>query len=291
MNLVANSDTAGEVSQGRFTRTAVWNGLTVKHRREGPGHIPEHWHSEHQIVIPLGGSFTAETQSRNGRRRTTRSTVGLVYLLPSGQPNLASCDDWVEYLSIYLDPELLNRAAAESFPEYGVELVETCDVSDPVIRQIGLALMVEAQHEGPAGDLFGESLANLLAVHLLRHYTADPASAQHRSGGLAGYRLKRVTEYILENLERDLTLTEIARSVEMSPYHFARAFKQATGFAPHQYLTKSRIERAKALLAQTELPIVEVSQRVGFKSQSHFTTLFRRVAAVTPKVYRDCARR
>lgn len=94
-------------------------------------------------------------------------------------------------------------------------------------------------------------------------------------------------EYINENLERDLTLSEIAASVGMSSYHFARTFKQATGLPPHQYLIKLRLENAKRLLAQTNLAIAEIAYRVGFASQSHFTTLFRKHVGTTPKAYRD----
>ena len=78
--------------------------------------------------------------------------------------------------------------------------------------------------------------------------------------------------------------------LDLSTYHFVRAFKQATGETPHQYLLKSRVERAKQLLAETELPLAEISYLVGSNSQSHFTASFRRLARLTPKTYRQTAR-
>jgi len=75
--------------------------------------------------------------------------------------------------------------------------------------------------------------------------------------------------------------------VEMSPYHFARLFKQSTGFTPHQYLINSRIERAKMLLAEKKLSIAEICEYVGFRSPSHFIALFRKFTSMTPKAYRD----
>jgi AraC family transcriptional regulator len=99
--------------------------------------------------------------------------------------------------------------------------------------------------------------------------------------------LRRVTEFIEENLERDLSLAEIAEIADLSPFHFARAFKQATGSTPIQFLTRRRIDLAKRLLVESEAPIVEVGLRAGFKNQSHFTTLFRKVTAMTPKAYRN----
>ena len=85
----------------------------------------------------------------------------------------------------------------------------------------------------------------------------------------------------------DVTLAEIADVADLSPYHFARAFKRTTGLTPQQYLMERRIERAKDLLAKADLPIVEVSAQVGFKNQSHFTTFFRRYTSMTPKVWRN----
>lgn len=94
-------------------------------------------------------------------------------------------------------------------------------------------------------------------------------------------------EYINENLTKDLTLAEIAHVAEMNPYYFSCAFKQSTGIPPHRYVMNSRIERAKKLLMDDELPLVEVGLSVGFQNQSHFTTLFHKRTGVTPKAFRD----
>jgi AraC family transcriptional regulator len=105
-------------------------------------------------------------------------------------------------------------------------------------------------------------------------------------GELPKHRLRRATEFINDNLGRDIALAEIAASVEMSPYYFARLFKQSTGLAPHQYLLEQRVERAKVLLTETAIPLAEIAYQLGFASQSHFTSLFRRLTATTPKAYR-----
>jgi AraC family transcriptional regulator len=230
-------------------------------------------------------------ESATGQRRTGRRSSGHTPIVPAGQSYSAYWEEELEELSIHLDPAFLARAAAEASVSDKVELVEACSVSDPVIRQIGMALKAEVESEGPASRLYAESLANVLAVHLLRHYTQEGDRVRASLGGLSGRKLNQVTEFIQDNIERDLGLTEIAEAVDLSPFHFARSFKQATGVSPHQYLIKSRIERAKALLADSELPIVEVGFRAGFKNQSHFTTLFRKLTSLTPKAYRDLARR
>jgi AraC family transcriptional regulator len=95
-----------------------------------------------------------------------------------------------------------------------------------------------------------------------------------------------VIEHIQQNLDKDLTLAELAAVVYMSPYHFARLFKGSTGLPPHRFVVRQRIARASAFLATRELSIAQISQMVGFRTPSHFTTVFRRVRGITPRGYR-----
>src|SRR5258707_1815610 len=93
-------------------------------------------------------------------------------------------------------------------------------------------------------------------------------------------------EYIQQNLDHELTLAELAGLVYMSPYHFARLFKRSTGMPPHRFVIRQRITRACAILATPELSITQISRMVGFRTPSHFTTVFRGVTGITPKGYR-----
>jgi AraC family transcriptional regulator len=101
------------------------------------------------------------------------------------------------------------------------------------------------------------------------------------------YKLRRVIDYIESHLDQDLSLVKLAAIAQMSPYYFARLFKQSIGAPPHQYLTTCRIEKAKQLLANKDLSILEITQQIGLQSQSHFTNLFRRSVGVTPSAYRE----
>jgi AraC family transcriptional regulator len=149
-----------------------------------------------------------------------------------------------------------------------------------------MALLAELESDAPGGRLYAESLANVLAVHLLRHYTTVGSHARRFHGGLSGRKLRRVLAFITENYEHDLSLSELAGVAGISTFHFAREFKRATGTTPHQHLIKFRVERAKALLAESELPLVEVGLQSGFGHQSHFTRLFRKITGTTPHSYR-----
>ena len=110
-------------------------------------------------------------------------------------------------------------------------------------------------------------------------------------GSLPACRLRRVTEYIQQNLDKDLTLAELAAVVYMSPYHFARLFKYSTGVPPHRFVVRQRIARARGVLATRELSIARISRLVGFRTPSHFSTVFRRALGLTPGAYRAAALR
>ncbi len=118
------------------------------------------------------------------------------------------------------------------------------------------------------------------------HSAGWAASGRADIGTLPGCRLRRVIEYIQQNLDKGLSLAELAGVVYMSPYHFARLFKQSTGTPPHRFVIRQRIDRARACLATPDFPIAEISRMVGFRTASHFSTVFRRVTGVTPGGYR-----
>ena len=115
------------------------------------------------------------------------------------------------------------------------------------------------------------------------------AQTHETTGTLPGSRLRRVTEYIEANLDKDLTLAELAAVVFMSRFHFARLFKYSTGVPPHRFVVRQRIARARGVLATPERSIAEISRLVGFRTASHFATVFRHVLGITPGAYRTAA--
>ncbi len=129
----------------------------------------------------------------------------------------------------------------------------------------------------------------MLALHLLRNHSSLGQSSRRkvgREGGFSKRALKQATDYINDNLPRKLTLAEIAGVAHMSPDYFARSFKTATGLTPHQYVIHRRVERAKALLSDTDLTVAEVAAAVGFSNPSHLAHHVRRLLGVSPVALR-----
>src|SRR5262249_1751867 len=134
-------------------------------------------------------------------------------------------------------------------------------------------------------------LANVLAVHLIRHVLAPRSPARGRDGTLPRRRLRAVVEYIEEHLDGCPSLAQLAAVVGLNPYHFARQFKAATGLPPHQYVIARRVGRARQLLqAGTDLSLAEVALHSGFSDQSQFSRHFKRLIGVTPGRFRMSAR-
>jgi AraC-like DNA-binding protein len=108
-----------------------------------------------------------------------------------------------------------------------------------------------------------------------------------QQSGLPGYKLRRAVDFIRSHLDQPILLEQVAASVALSPFHFHREFKRSTGLTPHQYVVQLRMERAKALLSDSNMPLAEVAAQVGFADQSHFSSTFRRATSMTPRSYRN----
>jgi AraC family transcriptional regulator len=184
-----------------------------------------------------------------------------------------------------MEPALVSEVAADlGVRPDSVELVGQHGVNDPTLLHIAMALR-DGLRAGRADDaMYGESLSLALAVHLLRRYAAVPAGLQRLRGGLSQEKLMLAVEYIQDQLESGLSVSGIARAVHMSPFHFARLFKQSTGKSPYRYVVQARAKRAKDMLKSGKFSIIEIAYRLGFADQSHMTRQLKDVLGATPKM-------
>jgi AraC family transcriptional regulator len=193
-----------------------------------------------------------------------------------------------EILTLYLRHEMVDRLAEEVFgrdPKH-VELGPQLGVTDPLLEQLALALLRAVCGAEVAAGLYVDQLAQAIAVQILRGHCSGigsraPAASQPLS------KFSRVVDYIDAAMESDLTLDAMAEVAGMNPFYFARAFRKRFGETPHRFVLRRRIERAKRLLTETEIPLVEIALSCGFASQSHFASVFHRYVGVTPGRYRN----
>jgi AraC family transcriptional regulator len=229
----------------------------------------------------------------DGVKRHRPPPAGAISVVPAGTPTRWRWRGRKDSLHIHLEPRLVGRVAAEAFDldpaRVAVPPVDGLDL--PCVRAAMGAVDDELTAGGVGGPLAAESLANVLAVHLIRHVLAPQRIPRERDGVLPRARLRAVVEFVEEHLDASPTLEQMAAVARLSPYHFARQFKAATGYPPHQYVIMRRVERAKQLLqARTDLPLAEVAAHAGFSDQSQFSHHFKRLVGVTPRRFRTPAR-
>ena len=147
-------------------------------------------------------------------------------------------------------------------------------------------MTADLDDRSPAGAIYGESLAHTLAVYRLKRYVVPRLKPVVDKGGLPGSRLKRVLDYIADNLAEDLSLWQLAAIPGMSPHYFSELFQESTGRAPHNYVLLQRIERAKQQLRDPKRSIIDAGLDAGFQNSSHFARMFRRIAGTTPSRFR-----
>ncbi len=250
---------------------------------------------KHHAIIYLNRQPLNLTQRLNGQLREKRVRCGEVSIIPAGTHWEWGFKGEVEsdQLPLCLEDTLLREVAqsVDVDPD-SVEVVPLLGIRDPRIERIGLSLKEEVEAGGlQGGRLYAESLATALAITLIRDHsslgrTAGEKVAREHTGGLSRRALKDAIDYVDDNLEKDLTLAEIAGAAHMSPYHFSRLFKQSTGLTPHRYVIERRVQRARELLGESTLPIAEIALSCGFANQSHLNRHFRRLLGVNPKAFR-----
>jgi AraC family transcriptional regulator len=150
----------------------------------------------------------------------------------------------------------------------------------------GAAVNAERIAGFSSGRLFLDSVEQALAAALVDTYTDRSLSVRPFRGGLGPARLRTIKELVHAKMEDQLTLVEMAQSVDLSPDHFSRMFRKSTGETPHQFVLRNRIERAKEMLCAPEARILDVAVACGFKTQQHFARMFRHLCGTSPREYR-----
>jgi AraC family transcriptional regulator len=264
----------------------------IRYREQPPNEAFQPPLTHHSLVLLLRTPKEFELQC-DGVNRVVPPRTGSILVVPAGSPARWRWSSHTDSLHVFLEPELVERVAAEAFEldPARVSLPPLDDLDLPPLRAGMLAVNDELTADAAGGRLASESLAKLLAVHLIRNASASHPPARRADGALPQGKLRAVVEYVEEHLDAGLTLEQMAAAAHLSVYHFARQFKAATGLPPHQYVIMRRIERARQLLqAGTDLSLAEIAACAGFSDQSVFCHHFKRLVGVTPRQFRMPAR-
>jgi AraC family transcriptional regulator len=265
---------------------AGWDNIFLAYYQLPACEIPKHYLSQHTFTIcrELGSPSLIECCLDDQLKRYYFQSGDIIFCPAEVGKSLA----WEQRNScilLALEPRLVEQVAHESINSDHIEFTPQFKVIDPLIQHLAHALKSELESGGLSGRLYGESAAAMLAVHLLKINSSLRKPIQEYKGGLLPHKLIQVIEYIDAYLAQNIGLSELAQVVDMSQYHFARLFKQSVGIAPHQYLIRQRVERAKQLLQQHDLSIADVALQCGFANQGHLSYHFKRLLNATPKAF------
>jgi AraC family transcriptional regulator len=228
---------------------------------------------------------------RGGQFHRGIAVHGDVDVIPAHMPSVWEIKGRDTALVVSVSSELM-RSVAEQYDldPSRVEIRNRFQTRDAQIENVAWALKAEMDSGYSSGRLYLDSLAVAIATRLVRaHSSASPQSGA-RSGRIPDRKLKVVLCYIEENLARDVSLADLAAVAGLSVTHFKRLFRESAGLPVHQYLIRRRVEHAKCLLGDTELPISRIALEAGFSHQSHLARHMRRVLGVSPTALREALR-
>ena len=258
--------------------------------------VPEHYrartHGDIHILIPGDGGFLDVTrESADGRPAMTLLRGHRILVVPAGRLHALHCQHQSELVMITLDQAYFERQAVEALACLRPQLVEPHAAVDPLLKVMGNCLRSQFQMGRIPSAIYLEFLAGVIAIHLAKNYVGnEPAMSDDAAPDhvwLPAHKLNRVEAFIGKHFKEPIKVEQVAAEIDMSPFHFSRMFKRATGCSPYLYITIKRVECASELLRNTEIGLAEVASRVGFQTQSHFTHVFRRFSGLTPQLFRN----
>ncbi|HEY8011787.1 MAG TPA: AraC family transcriptional regulator [Rudaea sp.] len=240
------------------------------------------------VIVAFRQGVTRMRRRVDGPWQSERAGPGDVSILTRAEECHWCWDAPIEVIHLYLTKELLNKVSADALDRdiHDVQLQDVLRTDDGLMNRALVAIAEEVQTNNLGGRLYVDAVATQVCVHLLRKYANVSLREPRTMQGLSHMQARMLNDYIETNLDRQLSLEELAAVTHTSSSHFLRQFKTRFGVPPHAYVLKMRIERAQRLLTRTSLPIKDISSQSGFSDQSHMTRVFQRFLKTTPHSYR-----
>jgi len=267
---------------------AVWHGIRADLCQIEAIETPRFRTVDHSLVVHLSNPARVELKT-DGHCDSRQRVQGDLAILPATAVRQVRSGDPHEVLVVAVSQELVVQTALDAGDGTPFELIPRPYYRDARLEHICWALKAEAESGYASSPLYGESLALAVCVHLLRQRMGKDSLAM-KKGGMAPRTLRRVLDYIESNLDSPLRMADLAELSGLSQYRFAHNFKCATGLPPYQCVLRARLDRAKQMLRQTNLSVLDIAYAVGYQSIGRFNSLFRRELGTTPSNYRAAFR-
>ncbi|MFA5956816.1 helix-turn-helix transcriptional regulator [Hyphomicrobium sp.] len=262
-----------------------WAGYYLEEAYGPADPIPSHSWSKTTLLLVTGGGGSLNWKHR-GIWRTDSVRYGTVSIIRR-DVEIQAClpSNPMPTIVLQLDNSKLQHLAPDNVLAID-KLLGTAQVTNDLRLATLMSAMCDEVRDGcPSGRLFGESISLAFLAMLSSKYAAGQL-AGNRDTGLSPAQKRVVIDYIRANLTNNISVSELAGLVQMTPSHFTRVFADAFGLTPYRFVMHARIEDAKGLIANKSLSVSQISSMYGFSSQSHFAKVFRQFTGVSPKQYK-----
>ena len=270
-----------------------WDRIKLQRYQFASGRLQLDHPNEHSLTFQLGGpSLLLNESDADVPRKRFWFGRSQMNLTPAGVEAMLDFKGPSNLVLVRLDAGLVGEVAREAYDldPSALALRPCLCVADEQLRVLCELLLIEGEKDNPGSALMIDSMGRAMALQLLRGHSSLAALEPGKPAPLAGVRLRRVLEFMREHLDTALPIVQLAKVAALSPSQFIRAFRKATGQSPHRYLINLRLDKARELLEQTELSVLEVGMQSGFEQASHFATVFRRRMGMSPRVWRGAHR-
>lgn len=265
--------------------------IVVERRTNGAGSHDARAYPCNELILMFGGQALVE-RSGDGVHERSLARAGTGWTGPLGFPERAVLSDPIDCVHLCLPSGLIERSAEGDFDVDSdqIELAFAGGFHDRFLNEAARALWSLSEQQAHAADqLFVDGLTAAVVAHVVRNYSVDRWKPRDMPRAIDAQRMKHVLDYIDGNLFEPLALNELAAQACLSPFHFSRVFKAATGLSPRRYVTERRVEAAKVALSKRHSSLSEIALNTGFGSLDNFIRVFRRSTGETPARYRKQA--
>jgi AraC family transcriptional regulator len=265
----------------------MWNGFGLEDLRLPAGELPSQATLVGHVVCLVTSSAPVTLNWRENASARHQSVQEGDLLLRSQQELIDfRWDKALDVLILGVGIDTLNAVLADVPGASNCQFVPAFGLKDAFLRQHLLALREDVAAGCPTGRLLGETICMSIAVRTAQCYCVTKVDFKSYRRGLSASCRSLILEYIEEHLDEDLSIAHLARLAGMGSHYFRKLFSISTGLPVHEYVLRARIKRATYLLRHAHQSLAEIALQVGFSSQSHFTTEFRRRSGATPAAYR-----
>ena len=274
----------GDVLEIEFSSQELnWSGVIIE-KGKSPNFYPTNVFTPYFYFALALDKDLHWSVEQDGDLAALKTTPGNIWINPPKTAFTHSISEPCYFIILAIEESNFIEHCPLNLEGKSLSFLNNYNVLDETIKGIIELFLLEAKSKGKNGTAYLNSLLALLTTHYIKNYSnyIDLQANQHSSSKFDQQQVEKVERYITENIDKHISVDDLAEQLNCSKFYFLREFKKFTGVTPYQYLMNMRLEKAKALLSSGKTNIAAISIELGFNDQSHFTKAFKNHFAITP---------